>query len=1032
MARRRKKTAKPSSSKKSANIEKSLPAIPPPEARNTAYIPPPLAEANDSIPISMHEAPSVSRTMSELRHDTDSDSSRPPTASQPQTQGGLTLPSTIYRDQRKSYTSQRSELSGNEEEFLIPLAFDPNPPKQQAVSQVRPSEDRTKEYFAANRPHNHSTSISHSNSPLPPQAPQQKLSDTTPSRHGSNAASPYSPPEQHSSPHISQLVRTEPSKGENFKLHEAPKNRRIPSVSSTPRQDLTPGLGQQRTPDLREPDLRSDEGRSTPRLSYETSPEFTDGFGSPQQLAPTSHNIPKRGDSLSMNTITRKALDSTPSGPKPLTDLSNAPTSKPPPIPEDPVKGSGSKMISAPINTPGSQSIYDTPELIQGEGSTGEKFIQPRAPPQPPPGHARQESVSTAQSDVQKSPKLPRYSAGGDFTMEEDFSRILGLDEPTANESFLRRVSNSVRHGRSYSDRSGRFSRDRWPRSPGTAGAATGQEISSPMTSSPEHREELAWFKNELKRERQKTVEREKKISELEAQLHAAADISQVNVELKEKRSTIVVLDTQKEIVVRELEVLTEHIANAKKKGEPLDMNKMNSAVLRDLAEALEKLKQSFTPQIESLVQKKNDLTEEIANLNQQKDKSFHEFEQLSIKNAQLAEFNNQLVDQIQNIYKSNRGAGLEEIKQPNGLGIYSHHKDNSKVSIDARDVRPMIPNAPASDSGAPYEAGEAGAIQTLAGAQVVEMKKGAVAKRFDWRRGQKMAKGLTKGVKGAFASAQQNYGRDMQFAETGSYNNQQLQPGQEYSTIPKTNTEPMKQAGWFGNNPKPQSKNGLYASSNNASTPSLLADAPATLPLFGTDLEMRSEYEKTSIPGIVKRCIAEVEARGMEVEGIYRKSGGNSQVQQVKEGFEKQPLDYDLSDPDLDIHAVTSGLKQYFRKLPTPLITYDVYDTLIELTKIPEGPNQRQERIEGLRAALAELPTVHHEVLDYLMKHLARVVVLEKENLMTPMNVAVVFAPTIMRPESVARELSDTKAKNEIVMWMVQDGEAVFRKPLM
>lgn len=85
MARRRKKTAK-SASKKSANIDKSLPAIPPPHARHTQYVPsgeePSLQEPMPSVP----EAPSVSKTMSELRGDTDSDTSRPPT-SQNQPQG---------------------------------------------------------------------------------------------------------------------------------------------------------------------------------------------------------------------------------------------------------------------------------------------------------------------------------------------------------------------------------------------------------------------------------------------------------------------------------------------------------------------------------------------------------------------------------------------------------------------------------------------------------------------------------------------------------------------------------------------------------------------------------------------------------------------------------------------------------------------------------------------------------------------------------------------------------------------------------
>ena len=162
-----------------------------------------------------------------------------------------------------------------------------------------------------------------------------------------------------------------------------------------------------------------------------------------------------------------------------------------------------------------------------------------------------------------------------------------------------------------------------------------------------------------------------------------------------------------------------------------------------------------------------------------------------------------------------------------------------------------------------------------------------------------------------------------------------------------------------------------------------------------------------------------------MDVEGIYRKSGGNSQVQQVKEFFENGTADFDLSDPDLDIHAVTSGVKQYFRRLPMPLITFDVYDRLLDTT----GIQDRAARVEAMGLALEELPRVHYDVLDYLIQHLARVVLQEKENLMTSMNIAVVFAPTIMRPESLNRELSDTKMKNEVVMWMVENCEGIFQE---
>lgn len=43
---------------------------------------------------------------------------------------------------------------------------------------------------------------------------------------------------------------------------------------------------------------------------------------------------------------------------------------------------------------------------------------------------------------------------------------------------------------------------------------------------------------------------------------------------------------------------------------------------------------------------------------------------------------------------------------------------------------------------------------------------------------------------------------------------------------------------------------------------------------LFGTDLEQRMEYEKSIIPGIVTRCIQEVELRGTSLLfSIFRRS---------------------------------------------------------------------------------------------------------------------------------------------------------------
>jgi hypothetical protein len=46
----------------------------------------------------------------------------------------------------------------------------------------------------------------------------------------------------------------------------------------------------------------------------------------------------------------------------------------------------------------------------------------------------------------------------------------------------------------------------------------------------------------------------------------------------------------------------------------------------------------------------------------------------------------------------------------------------------------------------------------------------------------------------------------------------------------------------------------------------------------------------------------------------------------------------------------------------------------------------------------------------------------------MTSQNVAVVFAPTIMRPESLAREMTDVSKKNDVLKFLVENCQDIFQ----
>lgn len=308
---------------------------------------------------------------------------------------------------------------------------------------------------------------------------------------------------------------------------------------------------------------------------------------------------------------------------------------------------------------------------------------------------------------------------------------------------------------------------------------------------------------------------------------------------------------------MRELSVLTDHLEAEKRGGSgSLDLGKITNHVLREFVDSIQKLKDSFTPQIEELVQKRNDTAEELANLNRLKDKSFQEFEQLSSKNAQLAELNNQLVHQIQELYKANSAEGN---RGANGLGIYSHGKDKSLSSFDVMKAAGELPSAVSTAN----MSEDAEPATIVPGPQMVSIRKGQ-PRKFNWKKGgQNVAKGVTKGLKGAFMSSDS--------ATAGSQD--------VAGNLPRSQTQdPSRQGfGFFGNQRNKQGGTKLAqadsapALSDVAGTPGMLMPfsfkhAPANglaLGLFGTDLEQRMEHEKSIIPAIVTRCIQEVELRG-------------------------------------------------------------------------------------------------------------------------------------------------------------------------
>ncbi|KAI9266913.1 hypothetical protein BDA99DRAFT_558939 [Phascolomyces articulosus] len=193
---------------------------------------------------------------------------------------------------------------------------------------------------------------------------------------------------------------------------------------------------------------------------------------------------------------------------------------------------------------------------------------------------------------------------------------------------------------------------------------------------------------------------------------------------------------------------------------------------------------------------------------------------------------------------------------------------------------------------------------------------------------------------------------------------------------------------------------------------------------LFGLDLSEQVAKEDRSVPRVVEQCIDAVEARGMDYEGIYRKSGGAAQMRTIQRAFERDlPLDLDDDEEFNDICAITSVLKHYFRKLPNPLLTFELYSKWIEVGTMEPGQS-KQDAVIGI---LDQLPKANYDTLKMLAHHLYRVRQQSSENLMTTKNLAVVFAPTLMRDQDGARDLLDMSYKNATLEYLINQAMELF-----
>uniref|UniRef100_A0A1A7Y973 Rho GTPase activating protein 32 n=1 Tax=Iconisemion striatum TaxID=60296 RepID=A0A1A7Y973_9TELE len=203
---------------------------------------------------------------------------------------------------------------------------------------------------------------------------------------------------------------------------------------------------------------------------------------------------------------------------------------------------------------------------------------------------------------------------------------------------------------------------------------------------------------------------------------------------------------------------------------------------------------------------------------------------------------------------------------------------------------------------------------------------------------------------------------------------------------------------------------------------------------VFGCDLGEYLHNSGHEVPQVVKSCAEFIEKNGV-VDGIYRLSGISSNIQKLRHEFDSEQI------PDLsrdvfrqDIHSVGSLCKLYFRELPNPLLTYQLYDRFSEAVSAATD----EERLLKIHNVIQQLPPPHYRSLEFLMRHLSRLATFSSVTNMHTKNLAIVWAPNLLRSRQIesacfsgTAAFMEVRIQSVVVEFILNNTESLFSPKL-
>ncbi|QUC22298.1 uncharacterized protein UV8b_06539 [Ustilaginoidea virens] len=189
-------------------------------------------------------------------------------------------------------------------------------------------------------------------------------------------------------------------------------------------------------------------------------------------------------------------------------------------------------------------------------------------------------------------------------------------------------------------------------------------------------------------------------------------------------------------------------------------------------------------------------------------------------------------------------------------------------------------------------------------------------------------------------------------------------------------------------------------------------------------------------VPIVVAKCGVFLKEKATGVEGIFRLSGSEKRIKELKQVFDS-PDRYGkgLVWDGYTVHDAANVLRRYLNDLPEPVVPLALYeqfrDPLRGATKQPlgdaDGPQfvenfDEQAAIIKYQQLITELPPLNRQLLLYILDLLAVFAAKSDENRMNPQNLAAIFQPGMLSHPNHAMAPEEYRLNQCVLIFLIEN----------